>query len=274
LKKFNNGRIALLEARMSGEMAGLIKRYGGQPYSVPAVREVPVDSSAQVATFIDHLVEQRLRVVVCFTGVGVTALFREAERLGRLPTLLEILQKTTVVCRGPKPVAVLKRYQIPIAASAQEPHTTNELLEVLRPLDLQGKGVGIVHYGERNAQVIEALQQKGAYAEELCLYEWQLPEDITPLQTLVRELLAQNVAAVVFTSQVQVRHLFQIATDLHASQELIQALNNKTIVASVGPTCTGVLYNFGVTPDVEPEHPKMGHLVKALFEYIHTSSSP
>jgi uroporphyrinogen-III synthase len=201
-------------------------------------------------------------------------LFREAERLGRLTTLLEILQKTTVVCRGPKPGAVLKRYNVPIAASAQEPYTTNELLEVLLTLDLQGKGVGIVHYGERNTQVIEALQQKGAYAEELCLYEWQLPEDSASLQTLVRELLAGKVDAVVFTSQVQVRHLFQIAADLHASRELAQALKNKTIVASVGPTCTGVLHDYGVTPDVEPEHPKMGHLVKALFEYIDTSSSP
>lgn len=271
MKKLNDGRIALLEARMSEEMASLIKRHGGQPYSVPAVREVPVDSGAQVATFIDHLVEQRLQVIVCFTGVGVTALLREAERLGRLSTLLEVLPKTTVVCRGPKPVAVLKRHHIPIAATAQEPHTTNELLEVLLSLDLQGKGIGIVHYGERNAQVIEALEQRGAYAEELCLYEWQLPEDIAPLQTLVRELIAQKVAAIAFTSQVQVRHLFQIAEDLHASQELTQALNNKTIVASVGPTCTGALHNYGVTPDVEPVHPKMGHLVKALFEYINTS---
>jgi uroporphyrinogen-III synthase len=42
-------RVALLEARMSGEMAELVRRYGGTVRSAPAVSEAPIDCTAVVA---------------------------------------------------------------------------------------------------------------------------------------------------------------------------------------------------------------------------------
>lgn len=265
---FKDARIALLEARMSSEMADLVRRQGGNPYTVPAVREVPIDSKQEVAAFIDHLTQGKIPIAIFFTGVGVKALFNEAEQLGRLSELQDVLRQITVVCRGPKPGAVLKRANIPIALSAAEPYTTDELLQVLITLDLSGKTVGVVHYGERSELFTNVLRERGAALEELCLYEWLLPEDLTHLQTLVHEIIEGDVDAVVFTSQVQIRHLFLVAADMHLADELTTALNSRTIVASVGPTCTGVLHHYGVIPHVIPEHPKMGHLVKALAEYM------
>jgi len=57
---FKDARIALLEARMSSEMADLVRRQGGNPYTVPAVREVPIDSKQEVASFIDHLTQGKI----------------------------------------------------------------------------------------------------------------------------------------------------------------------------------------------------------------------
>ncbi len=265
---FKNARIAVLEARMSSEMADLIRRQGGNSFSVPAVREAAVDSARPVSAFIDHLSNSSLQTVVFFTGVGVKELIGEAEKLQRVEELLTALHNVTVVCRGPKPSAVLKRYDVPIAASAREPHTSTELIEVLEPLRLMGTSVGVVHYGERNTLVTQFLREKGADVEELCLYEWLLPDDIEPLRTLVRDIIARHVDAIVFTSQIQVRHLFLIAEELSLTAELADALQSKTIVASIGPTCTGVLHSYGVTPHVIPEHPKMGHLIKTLAEYM------
>lgn len=264
-------RIAFLEARLHNELADLIRRHGGEPYGVPAVREAPAALrlvEEQVSTFIDHLTQSSLCTLVFLTGVGVATLFREAERLGRFAELLSALRDVTVVCRGPKPAAVLKRNDVPIAVSAREPYTTQELLEAMEALDLAGTGVAVLHYGERNAVLAQALQDRGARLEELCLYEWLLPEDVGPLQTLIQQIIADRVDAVVFTSQVQVRHLFLVATDLKSVGELAHALNRRTIVASIGPTCTAALQSVGVMPHVVPEHPKMGHLVKALVEYM------
>lgn len=263
-----NAKIAILEARMSSEMAGLIARYGGVPCVTPAVREVRRNSEQEISTFLDHLLTGSIQAVVFFTGAGASALLLEAEQLGRLPELLRALRDVMIICRGPKPTAVLKRHDIPVTLSAREPYTTTELLALLQPLDLRDRGVAVVHYGERNAALVQALREKAARVEELSLYEWLLPEDTGPLQTLVRDILTRRFDGVIFTSQVQARHLFQVAADLDLTQALVVALNTSTIVASIGPTCTAALQSYGVTPHVVPEHPKMGHLIKALFKYM------
>ena len=264
----NGARVALLEGRMPGELADLVRRHGGEPYCVPAVRERPLDAGQQVAAFVDDLTQGRLPVVVCLTGVGVKTLFEDAERLGRLPELLAALKEVTVVCRGPKPTAVLRRHGIPIALSAPSPYTTHEVLEAMAGLELADTGVALLHYGERNAALAEALQARGARVQELVIYEWLLPEDPGALQRLVQEVLSREVDAIAFTSQVQVRHLFQVASALGKAPQLAAALNTGVTVAAVGPVCAAALADYGVTPDVVPENPKMGPMVSALARLI------
>jgi uroporphyrinogen-III synthase len=38
------------------------------------------------------------------------------------------------------------------------------------------------------------------------------------------------------------------------------------MVASIGPVCSEALRAEGLAPDLEPSHPKMGHLVKEAAE--------
>jgi len=38
----------------------------------------------------------------------------------------------------------------------------------------------------------------------------------------------------------------------------------RTVVGSVGPVCTQVLRQFGIEPDIEPVHPKMGSLIAEI----------
>ncbi len=264
----DGARVALLEGRMPGELADLVRRHGGVPYSVPAVRERPLDAGQQVAAFVDKLVRGDMPIVVCLTGVGVKTLFDESEGIGRLPELLAALQTATVICRGPKPSAVLRRYGIPIAYSAPSPYTTREVLEVIANIELADTNVGLLHYGERNPVLAAALEARGARVEELLLYEWLLPDDPQPLHQLVQELVDGCVDAIAFTSQVQVRHLFQIAATSGKTEELTAALQNRTLVASVGPVCTAVLEERGITPDVVPDNPKMGPMVNALAQLV------
>ena len=268
MSSLNGVRVALLEGRMPGPLADLVRRHGGDPYSVPALRERPVDAGPQVAAFVDALAGGALPFVVCLTGVGVKALFEETERLGRLPELLAALKDVTVVCRGPKPSAVVRQNGIPIARSAPSPFTTRELLEVMAGLDLEGAGVALLHYGERNRALAEALRERGARVEELVLYEWLLPEDTAPLRHLVDELISGDVDAIAFTSQVQARHLYQIAAELGRTTDLTDALNTGVVVASVGPVCTTALEELGITPDVVPDNPKMGPMVLALADFV------
>lgn len=266
-------RIALLEGRMHSELADLVRRHGGVPSSIPALREVALEGRAEVEAFLHRLAARDLDVLVCLTGVGVTALLREAAGLQRLPELLEQLQRLTTVCRGPKPVAVLKRHGLPVTLQASEPYTTAELLAALQTIPLQGHGVGLLHYGERNAVLTAALQARGARLTELCLYEWRLPEDLTALQQLVRDLITGQFDAIAFTTQVQARHLWQVAAAMGLETALTQTLTRHCVVAAVGPTCAATLETLGVTPQVVPAHPKMGPMVVALATHFAATSS-
>ena len=143
----NGARVALLEARMSVELAAMVERFGGVPYSVPAVRETPLEQPEDVGPFLDDLCADRFAVVVLMTGVGVSALLREAERLGRLAEVLDALRKTKTVCRGPKPVAVLRRHDAPVGLRAAKHHPTTELRQARATVDVPGSKLRLLPDG-------------------------------------------------------------------------------------------------------------------------------
>jgi uroporphyrinogen-III synthase len=237
------------------------------------VRETPRDSP-DAGPFLEHLCANRFAFVIFLTGVGATALLREAERLGRLADTLAALRRTIVVCRGPKPSSVLHRHAVPIGRTAADPYTSTELLSALEHDDLRSVGVGIVHYGEPNTALASALVDRGARLEEVQLYQWDLPEDLGPLTRLVHDLVGGRVDALVLTSQVQGRHLFEIAERVGLAGALSDALNSTVVVASIGPVCTQALQGYGVTPRVMPATPKMGPLVTALADYFDLTRNP
>ncbi len=170
------------------------------------------------------------------------------------------------VCRGPKPLAALRRVGLAAAVNAKSPFTTGDLLEALGSIELSGRHVVLLHYGERNLPLVAALAARGARIRELLLYEWQLPGDLEPLRSLVAELAERRFAAVAFTSQVQARHLFLVARESGRAEALREALRNHTLVAAVGPTCARALEELGAPPHVVPGNPKMGSMITALAE--------
>lgn len=265
-------RIGLLEARLSGEMAELVRRYGGEPVSAPAVREEPIAAGPEVAAFIDALSAQSLPFVLALTGVGVTALIREAEALGREQELLTCLRHTITICRGPKPAGVLTRYDVPIGVRVPSPHTTTDVIGAIDALDLAGRGVGLLNYGERNEPLTEALRERGAIVHELCLYEWQLPLDVQPLRALVQGIVSGSIDAVAFTSQIQLRHLLQIAEEDGLRDALVTALNGPVAVAAIGPTCAAALIAADITPRVVPDPPKLIPMLSGLADWLASSS--
>jgi uroporphyrinogen-III synthase len=82
----------------------------------------------------------------------------------------------------------------------------------------------------------------------------------------VRRLASQQVDVVLFTSSIQLDHLFEVARELNAEAAVRHALANEVVIASVGPVMTTTLEAYGFPPHIVPIHPKMGSLVKAAAE--------
>jgi uroporphyrinogen-III synthase len=268
-------RVALLEARLASELAELVRREGGEPLCAPAVYEERLDVTTIVPALINNIRRDHIRYVVCLTGAGLASLFAQASELDLLANLVDALSGATIVCRGPKPAAVLRRHDIPVRIGVQAPHTTNELLAALATLPVEGKGALVLCDGGENSALIQALLGRGARVQMIRTYRWQLPRDLAPIEQLVHQLIDDRVDAVAFTTQVQVRHLFEIADRLHLREPLRHALAHQTIVGSIGPTCSAVLEEFGVVPHVVASPPRMRPLITAIGVHLaareHTS---
>jgi len=266
--------VALLEARMRSELARLVDKHGGNPLTVPSLREVPQALTSEIERLFDELESGRHEVVIFLTGVAVSLLFELAEQVGRRAALVESLGRITTVCRGPKPTAALRGFGVPPTLTAREPFTSAELLDALGAVDVAGSRVLLLNYGDRCETLAETLRGRRADLREVWLYRWQEPEDPRPLERLVRRIVASDVDALVITCQVQFRHLCQAAERIGLEGELVRALGDRVIVAAVGPTCRAILEAYGVQPHVVPTHPKMGPLVAALMRHIEVHGLP
>ncbi len=255
--------MALLEARMESELAALVRRHGGEPLCVPALREVERDCAAETALAADAVAGGGA-VVVLATGVALARWLGVADGIGRGADLRAGFARSTVVCRGPKPVAVLKREGLPVHVRAEPPHTTAELLAALSSVPVKGRAVVVVQDGGWSPAVPDALAARGARVIEVRPYAWAPPEDQGPLRDLVRRVVAGEVEAVAVTTQAQARHLFAAAQEIGLGEALADALRGRVVLAAVGPTCARTLEELGVPPRVVPAQSKMGPMVVAL----------
>jgi uroporphyrinogen-III synthase len=196
--------------------------------------------------------------------VGTRALARVAETIYPLDQYLADLRKAVIVARGPKPVAVLREWKVPIALIAPEPNTWRELLRVLdensSSVPLEGRRVAVQEYGVSSPELIACLTERGARVTSVPVYEWALPEDVGPLSAAAAAIARGEIDVSLFTTGVQVNHLFQIAKEINQEDSMRRAFSRMAVV-SIGPTTSERLREFGISVDLEPAHPKMGYLV-------------
>jgi uroporphyrinogen-III synthase len=268
---FQGLTVLTLESRRGQEMSRLIETYGGKPLHAPAMREVPLSSNPEALKFGDALFEGKFDAVVFLTGVGARTLSKVLETVHPTEKFFEALRKVSVVARGPKPVAVLREWNVPIAITAPEPNTWREVLQAIdvNKLDLRDKYVAVQEYGISNPELLEGLRERGAHVTPVPVYQWDFPEDRAPLQAAVNSVIARRIDVAIFTTSVQVNHLFQIAEQVGKKDALKAGLQN-VVKASIGPTTSEVLRSYGLSIDLEASHPKMGFLVKEAAEQSQT----
>lgn len=264
---FQGRTVLTLESRRGQEMSRLIETYGGKPLHAPAMREVPLSSNPEALKFGEALFEGKFDVVVFLTGVGARALSKVLEAVHPAEKFVEALRKISVVARGPKPVAVLREWNVPIAIAAPEPNTWREVLQAIddNELDLRGKHVAVQEYGVSNPELLEGFRDRGALVTPVPVYQWDFPEDQAPLRAAVNSIIARRIDVALFTTSVQVNHLFQIAEQV-GKRDALKAALEVVVKASIGPTTSEVLRSHGLSIDLEASHPKMGFLVKEAAE--------
>lgn len=257
-------RVLSLESRRAEQMAKLIETHGGVPVCAPSMREVPIEENAAAVAFAENLFGAQFDAVVFLTGVGTRILFAAVESKFPRARLVEALSRVLVVARGPKPVAALREFGVPIGVIVPEPNTWRDILKALDehppPFPLRGKRIAVQEYGISNREFLDSLEARGAAVTPVPVYQWALPEDLGPLRRALEEIVRGRIDVLLVTSATQVHNLMQVASEAGWVNEVCRMLC-RAVIASVGPISTEALQSYGLAPDFEPSHPKMGQLV-------------
>ena len=251
--------VALLESRRATELADLVTRYGGVPWSVPALRQAGPDDRDESALRLRQLCAQGTDVLICLTGVGTRALFELAADLGLETRLREVLASALVAVRGPKPRAVLRELGIRIDRQAADPSTSREVLAALAEDRFERAAIQL--YGGPDLELAAGLRARGVQVLELPLYRWALPQDVSPLIDLMDNL--ERAWALAITSAGQLGSLFTVASSNGREAQLLTKLRRLKL-AAVGPVAARALRERNLSVAVEPLHPSMGALIRDL----------
>jgi len=260
---FSGLRVISLESRRAEEMARLIRNRGGDAFVAPSMREAPLADNGEAFEFAERLFSGGFDMMIFLTGVGTRALARVLATRWPAERFAEALRQITIVARGPKPVAALREMNVPVTVTVPAPNTWRELLAAIR--ERPENRIAVQEYGKSNPDLLNGLRARGADVTPVRVYQWALPEDLGPLREAVRRIVAQEAEVVLFTTSVQVVHLFAVAAEAGVEGDLRSAMR-RVAVASIGPTTSEMLEEYGVPPDMESSQGKMGFLVMEASE--------
>ena len=207
-------------------------------------------------------------MIIFLTGVGTRYLAKVISTRHPAEQFFNALRSLTVVARGPKPVAALREMNVPVTVHVPEPNTWREIMSSIEART--ERRIAVQEYGRPATELLDALRERGAEVTPVPVYQYAMPEDMGPLREAVRQLADQSFAVTLFTTSQQVFHLMQVAREMNVEPAVSEGLR-KSIIASIGPTTSEALHEFGFEPDLEPSHPKLGLLVKEAAECKRTS---
>lgn len=265
---FNGIRVLSLESRRAVEAGKLIRTYGGEPLTAPAMREIPMSTDEPVIEFAEALMAGAFDLVIFTTGVGVRTLIKTvSEHLDR-EKFLTALRSVKIAARGPKSSSALREFEIPMTVIAPEPFTWRVLVQAMEQQfgsDLNGMNIAVQEYGTSNPELLTALAERSVSITRVLVYQWALPEDVQPLREAVIALAHGHVDVVLLMNAGQVAHLFLMAERMGYTDTLYEGFRS-TVIGSIGPSTTEGLSMYQLVPDFEPSQSKMGFLIKEIAE--------
>jgi uroporphyrinogen-III synthase len=256
---FEGRQVLSLESRRAKEMAQLIRNQQGEPFVAPSMREVALERNEEAFQFAEKLFAGSFDMVVLLTGVGTRLLDQVLATRYPPGRFAEALRGVTVVARGPKPLAVLREMNVTASVVVPEPNTWHEVLASTsgRP----ERRIAVQEYGKSNPELLDGFRARGAEVSTVRVYQWELPEDTAPLREAARRVAAGAFGAALFTTSIQITHLFRLAAEEGLEAQVKDGFS-KMMVAAIGPTTTEALEEYGIRVDFEPSHPKMGIFVQ------------
>jgi uroporphyrinogen-III synthase len=261
-------RIVLPETRELDLLARMIEAEGGAAVRCPLVAIIDAADPAPIAAWLDRFAGDPCDDLILLTGEGLRRLRAAAIAAGAESAFLRALAHPRKITRGPKPARALRELGLEPDLRAEEP-TTDGIIAVLSPLDLQGRRVGVQLYPDNpNHKLLDFLTHAGARPDPVLPYAYASAAEASRVLEIIDEMAAGQIDVIAFTSSPQVRRLFEVART--ASREpVLQHGLALTRVAAVGPVVAAELDARQVKVAIAPHDAFfMKPLVRAIVAAI------
>ncbi len=254
----------------AGDLAEIVTRLGGRPRVVPTVEIGPVSNLEDVKEPLNRLAAGGADIIVFMSQNGVSSLLTLSESLGLKTRVLKVLSRMLVVAIGSRTRAKLEEHGVRVDVTPAD-HSSNGLVATLSKLPLQGKVIVLPRTDKPTDYILKGLAGAGAEIIQFPIYETRLPSDQTEVLRLIEDILYGKVDIVTFTSSATARNLFHIAEEHNLSDKLRNALNEKVVVASIGPVTNATLNDLGADVDVTPDEYTVDAMMEALDRHLETT---
>lgn len=248
-----NRTIAVPENRQLDILARLLENRDGNVLRVPLVAIHDSPHVNKVSEWLHGFIGQTPDLFVIFTGEGLRRLLSRADTIGVRNEFIDALSRTKKLCRGPKPVRVLRELKIACDIQADTP-TTEGVISSLEKIELEEKRIAVQLYGEEpNQPLMDYLDYRKAKVETVAPYVYADESETASVVDLIHAMVNHEVDVIAFTSQPQFRRLLQVAKKNGLEDELRSSLA-KIRVAAVGPVVKQYLEEAGIEVHIMPEH--------------------
>jgi uroporphyrinogen III methyltransferase / synthase len=242
-------RVVVTRARAQASgLAHTLRELGADVVELPAIRIEPRLGSAEVQAAIAALGEYAL---VCLTSPNGVRLLWEA--MGAAGLDARALAGTTVAAIGPGTARALAKVGV-LADVVPERFVAEGLIEVLEPIEVEGKRVLVARAAEARDVLPEYLETRGAQVDVVSLYETVREQ---PGEAEIER--AQGADYITFTSSSTVTNLAEALGDRFPTGARI---------VSIGPITSETIRARGMQVDVEAERHDVDGLLAALLNDV------
>jgi uroporphyrinogen-III synthase len=282
--------VAITASRRAGELASIIRSFGGIPYIAPTVGiEVNQPLNKETVLTTMRIFQEKMDYVVFMTGPGVYSLMSSARDLELEGDLIRMLQDVQVIARSGKPKEALAKCGLKTQVMIPNENTFEGIGKLLLSLGVSGKKVYIFWHGSHSSDLRRVLENQGAQVFETHTYVYStdvnkggaeilkmmgydyVNPDETRVIKLMEDIFASKVGAITFTSPPAVSRFFDIASKHGLTDSLLTSLKTNMIVVAIGPSTLKALEENNVRVDVLPEYYRMGSMIKALTDFVNSS---
>ena len=257
--------IGITADRRWQEQADLFRRRGAAVLHGPTLRTVDLSDAGPLRSATEALLDRRPDYVVATTGMGMRMWLAAAESWGVEARLLDILGRARVIARGAKSASAVKGAGLEVWWQAPS-ERMDDIVQHLAGQDLSAARVALQLFDPSGQESADRLRQLAGELIEVPVYRWLLPDDAAPAHRLIDAVLAGEVAAVTFTAQPAVHHLFRLAGD--NAGPLRDALNGAVLCVCVGPVCAEAAREEGITAPLWPEPARLPAMVRLATEQL------